>query len=302
VERDRIEDVLALQDPGAAVPRRLLVVELAEREAACRRPEHEREDDRGAPHGRSSPHRAGQNSKIAPMTAVSPLQPPASNVTETATYVAQPRAKRSFNTVLDAARIFAHGGRSVVTTTASGEGASRRVLLKTEHPLQGGLIAETFELAAATHLVPLRLERKLLDQEGVASREERIEFRKGPLELPEACYPEVMLPFLLRWQPEGPKRSFYAWIVDRFVAKVYFEVGKTVTVDVAAGRFEAAECVMYPDLNDWVHLGSIITSMAKPLLPKYRMWFEKGGARRVVKFEGPYGPPGAPEIVLELAS
>lgn len=31
------------------------------------------------------------------------------------------------------------------------------------------------------------------------------------------------------------------------------------------------------------------------------MWFEVGGARRLVRFEGPYGPPGAPEIVVELA-
>lgn len=237
------------------------------------------------------------------MTAVAPLQPPRENFVETATYVAHPRAKRSFNTVLDAGRIFAHGGRSTVVTTATGEGAERRIVLRTEHPLKGGLITETFELSASPHLVPLRLERRLLDQEGVASREERIEFRRGPLELPEACYPEVMLPFLLRWQPTtGGKRSFYAWIVDRFVAKVYFEVGKNVALDLPAGHFEAVEAVMYPDLNDWVNLGTVVTSLAKPLLPKYRMWFERSAPHRVVRFEGPYGPPGAPEIVLELAA
>jgi hypothetical protein len=85
------------------------------------------------------------------------------------------------------------------------------------------------------------------------------------------------------------------------VAKVYYEVGKAVALELPAGRFEAIEAVMYPDLNDWVSLGTVITSMAKPLLPKYRMWFEKAPPHRVVKFEGPYGPPGAPEIVLELA-
>src|SRR5207248_8634278 len=108
------------------------------------------------------------------------------------------------------------------------------------------------------------------------------------------------LPFLLRWQPPGPKRYFYAWIVDRFVAKVYYEIGKPVKLDVPAGSFDAVEAVMYPDLNDWVNLGSGISSLAKPLLPKYRMWFERAAPHRVVKFQGPYGPPGAPEIVLEL--
>src|SRR5579883_3038354 len=234
------------------------------------------------------------------MSSAAPLQPPRENAIEIATYVAQPRAKRSFNTILDASQIFAYDGRSIVKSTASGEGSGRRVVLETSHPLQGGQIAETFELQAGSHLVPLRLERKVLDDQGVASREERIEFRRGPLQLPEACYPEVMLPFLLRWQPRtGEKLSFYAWIVDRFVARVYYEAVKDVTLDTPAGRVEAVEGVMYPDLNDWVNLGSVITKLAKPLLPKYRMWFERAAPHRVVRFEGPYGPPGAPEIVLE---
>ena len=58
---------------------------------------------------------------------------------------------------------------------------------------------------------------------------------------------------------------------------------------------------MYSDLNDWVSLGAIVTKLARPLLPKYRMWFDAEAPHGVLKFEGPYGPPGAPEIVLELA-
>ena len=108
------------------------------------------------------------------MTAVALLQPPRENTTETATYVALPRAKRSFNTVLDASRIFAHDGRSTVTTKVTGEGPERRVLLQTEHPLQGGLIAETFELSANGTLIPLRLERRVLDASGTPSREETV--------------------------------------------------------------------------------------------------------------------------------
>ena len=133
------------------------------------------------------------------MTTLAPLEAPKGDVAETATYISQPRAKRSFNTVLDASRVFAHGGRSTVVTRTKGSGAERRVHLETKHPLRGGTIIETFELGAAPHLIALRLERKLLDAEGVASREERIDFRRGPLELPEACYPEVMLPFILMW-------------------------------------------------------------------------------------------------------
>jgi hypothetical protein len=31
------------------------------------------------------------------------------------------------------------------------------------------------------------------------------------------------------------------------------------------------------------------------------MWFEEAAPYRCLRFEGPYGPPGAPEVVLELA-
>jgi hypothetical protein len=59
---------------------------------------------------------------------------------------------------------------------------------------------------------------------------------------------------------------------------------------------------MYPDINDWVKLGSVVTKLIKPFLPKYHMWFSPrgGAAHALVRFEGSYGPPGAPEIVLEL--
>ena len=43
----------------------------------------------------------------------------------------------------------------------------------------------------------------------------------GTIPLPEAVYPEVTLPFLLRWQPfDGKTRDLFAWINDRFVARV----------------------------------------------------------------------------------
>jgi len=40
--------------------------------------------------------------------------------------------------------------------------------------------------------------------------------------------------------------------------------------------------------------------MVYPFVPKYRMWFAPKPPHTVLRFEGPYGPPGAPEIVLEL--
>jgi hypothetical protein len=236
------------------------------------------------------------------MSQAKPLAAPASDGTEVCVYVATPRAKRSFHTLLDAKDLFEASGRARVKTAVETEGSERRVRIETEHALRGGTIRETFELAANGSLASRRLERVLLDGSGVASRQEKIDFERGPLRLPEGTYPEVMLPFILRWNVfDGARRPLVAWIVDRFVARVYCESRGKRTISVPAGSFETIELMMYPDLNDWVSLGSVLTALAKPLLPKYHMWFEAAEPRRLVRFEGPYGPPGAPEIVLELS-
>jgi hypothetical protein len=221
---------------------------------------------------------------------------------EVSRYVATPRAKRSFHTILDAGQIFDSRTPSVVTTRVGSENGARLVEIKTEHQIRGGKISESLELSGDGQLRALRLERRLTDDAGSATREEKVEFTRGPLPMPAATYPEVMLPFVLRWQPwDHERRSVYAWTVDRFVARVYCEWAGRHALSVPAGRIETLEMVMYPDLNDWVSMGSMLNTLAKPLLPKYRMWFEAADTRRVVRYEGPYGPPGAPEIVLELA-
>ena len=58
--------------------------------------------------------------------------------------------------------------------------------------------------------------------------------------------------------------------------------------------------VMFPDINDWIHLGKVITRMIRPFVPKYRVWYAPEPPFHMLRFEGPYGPPGAPEVILEL--
>jgi hypothetical protein len=49
-----------------------------------------------------------------------------------------------------------------------------------------------------------------------------------------------------------------------------------------------------------VPLGALLGKLSKPFVPKYRMWYEPEPPFSVLRFEGPYGPPGSIEIVLEL--
>ncbi len=217
-------------------------------------------------------------------------------------YTARPREKRSFNTVLEAAALLGSGRRLLqVTSTRTAE----EVAIEMRIELAEGHIRETFRAAVAPDgLRAHTMLRTVTDRNDAIVREERAEFSGRILSLPRATYPEVMLPFMLGWFPQdGRRRSLYAWINDRFVARVYFETGKRTKIDLPGfpgGRVEAIECVMYPDLEDWVPIGATLATLAKPFVPKYRMWIEPRSPYTLLRFEGPYGPPGAPEFVIEL--
>lgn len=222
-------------------------------------------------------------------------------IEEALVYRASARPRSTFQTVLDAHALFGRGdARSrVVTRLLPGEALELRV----DNDLADHVLHEELDCELNGGIRPTGLLRELRAGDGEVCRSERVRFGRGPLALPPATYPEVMLPFLMRGQPrDRAKRSAYSWTCDRFVARVYYEVRRKRTIVVPAGRFEAAEVWMYPDLNDWIALGSLVTQLVKPLLPRYTIWFEQAPPFRVLRFEGAYGPPGAPELVLELTS
>lgn len=170
------------------------------------------------------------------------------------------------------------------------------------HPLLRGTLFEEATLhTTPAGLITARLVRTLDDHAGRQVRREEIDFLDDTFPLPEGTYPEVLLPFLLNLPPfDGKTRAVFAWITDRFLARVrFYSTGRRV-LQLRSGAAEAVEVLMYPNLNDWIRLGSVITRLIRPFIPKYRMWYTPGPPHRLLRFEGPYGPPGAPEIVLEL--
>lgn len=210
------------------------------------------------------------------------------------------REKKSFNTVLDAHKLLSGSGRPVSEVSYAEEGDE--IVLTLEHPIADGRMREEIRLGRQNDgLVSRSLTRELLDTSGATMRKEHVpDFHHAKLGLPRATYPEVALPFLLAWMPhDSERRSVYAWINDRFIAKVYVEVEKRTSISIGGRSHETIELMMYPDLNDWVPMGSLLTRLSKPFLPKYHMWYERSAPHRLMKFEGPYGPPGAPELILE---
>ncbi|CAN5489550.1 hypothetical protein BH09MYX1_BH09MYX1_18010 [soil metagenome] len=226
------------------------------------------------------------------------LKPPPDGYHRIAEYRIGARAKRSFHGILDAAKLLPSGSSTTrVELTRKGND----VTLTVDNPLRVGSMRDELRADATASGVLLRsLVRELKSTEGgVIRREEVHDFSHDVFGFDRATYPEVALPFLLPWLPLDGRKTLYAWINDRFVARVYLERGASAKLDLPIGQRRAIEVVMYPDLNDWVPLGALLSRRAKPFTPKYHMWFDET-SRELVRFEGPYGPPGAAEIVFEL--
>jgi hypothetical protein len=233
------------------------------------------------------------------MLAQIPSPPP--GFAGTARYAIKPRERRDYNGVLDAKTILATmQDRDSIVRLRDADGA---VVLETDLPMFNGRLREQVRYARTeTGLVAESLVRDVVDEDGAFVRREAVPtYLHARIGLPLETYPEVTLPFILGWLPVDKRKSLYAWINDRFVAKLYVENAGRETVRAPIGERETVRVIMYPDLNDWISLGGVLTRLAKPFIPKYRMWFDAASPHRLVRFEGPYGPPGAPEIVLELA-
>lgn len=226
---------------------------------------------------------------------------------ETYHYRVTPRAKPLYRSVLDARSLFggpdSRGARSVYEAWSETLAGQTKLMTRSVLHLDAGEIEERVRYGSRGGiLITERFERDSRNRDGVQVREERIDFHQGPIHFPLDLYPEVYAPFLMRGEPAPPqRRAFHSWISDRMVARVYYELHrKRVSVLVPAGRFDCSEILMYPDLNDWIPLGNLITTLAKPLLPRYHFWLGLEAPHPVVRFEGAYGPPGAPEVVVEL--
>jgi hypothetical protein len=220
---------------------------------------------------------------------------------EVSRYQIHPRPKPKFKTVLEAHALFDPPGKpgEATVTTRVRPPEDGEVVLDLKVELQIGKIEQIDEMTCVWKdgLIADRLMR-IVGQ----GRRKEINYGLGPYDLPSTTYPEVLIPFLMRGQPHDKKRrALYAWTSDRFVARVYYESRGGHTIEVPAGKIDTTEVWMYPDLNDWVAMGKALTRLAKPLLPRYEMFFENEAPHRLVRFEGSFGPPGAPEMIIELA-
>lgn len=221
--------------------------------------------------------------------------------TEVLRYRVFPRPKPKFKTTIDPRDLFGPSGESEVQVET--RRGPTEVELRIAIDLAGSTLTDVLTLDLSPGMVARHLHRQVRGPDGAMVRDHQAAFRAPPYKLPLTTYPEVMSPFLMRGQPKTDKvrRSLYCWTNDGFCARVYYENRGLKSVTLRDGtRAKGHEVWMYPDLNDWIAMGKALTRLAKPLLPRYTMWFEPDELQRLLRFEGPYGPPGAPEVVVEL--
>ena len=187
------------------------------------------------------------------MTRATNIPLPPADFAGVTKYAIFPREKRAFHTVLDAHKILA-GSNDPVSEVRYAR-AGDEIVVGLDHPIADGRLREEMRLVPARDgegLMMKAMTRQVFDATGQIVRNEVVpDFRHDSLGLPLSTYPEVALPFLLAWMPlDGQRRSVYAWINDRFIAKVYVEVEGRKSVTIGGTSHDAIEVIMYPDLND----------------------------------------------------
>ena len=232
------------------------------------------------------------------------LRPPPFDIDSERRYRLTPRAKPTFKSIVPVERLITQDPeRSSVVRMRSGQDG--RVVMEFEYPLHAGVILDTLtlEVRHGGGLGTASLLRRVLSGAGQQVRREEVDFNDRTIPLPEATYPEVALPFLLSFQPhDGKVRDLFAWINDRMLARVDYRSTGMERLELAGfvGTVRAIKVIMFPDFNDWVPLPKVITKLTELFVPKYHMWFAAEPPHHVLRFEGPYGPPGAPEITMTL--
>lgn len=232
------------------------------------------------------------------------LRPPPFDITSERRYRLEPRARPTFKSIVPVGRLITQDPSRSAVVRMSMDGPD--VVMEFKYPLARGVIEDTLVLAptrSGQGLPVKSLDRRVISEAGDEVRREVVDFSDDTIPLPEATYPEVALPFLLSFQPlDGEIRDIFAWINDRMLARVdYRSTGKErLTLPGFAGQIPAIKAIMYPDFNDWVPLPKVIARLTVPFVPKYHMWFAAEPPHEVLRFEGPYGPPGAPEITMTL--
>ena len=158
------------------------------------------------------------------------------------------------------------------------------------------------ELQAGAELKPLGFTSRDLNPGGRLIREMRVVFNDPTLSYPAGTFPIFGLVQAMRGTPfqEGKRAVFYVWVAPTEIFRMTLEVVKQETVQVPAGEIPSFLAEIRPDIRSIIPVGSLLSKLLQPFIPKYQFWFASERSHPMVKFEGVLGGSGAAKHTIEL--
>lgn len=146
--------------------------------------------------------------------------------------------------------------------------------------------------------------RSLKDKAGNPMREEKYYPGSPSLGYPKDVYNNIAITVVLRalvGEPKGKESFIHMWVSPQMAFQLKCTVGDTETVKTPAGTFECVKIDVRPTVSDY--FGDTISRLVGPLVPKNIIWYEKGGAHRLIKMLGMMQQSPAldvPNVIMEL--
>ena len=209
---------------------------------------------------------------------------PPADFAGTTKYSILPREKRAFHTVLDAHKILPATRAtpmSEVALLASGD----EVVVALDHPIAGGHLREEMRLTSRRRRADdaRACRARCLDAGGQIVRR-----GAGP-GLPPRHRWACRWPRIPRWRcpscsagcrstASGAASTRGSTIASSPRCTSRSKGGSRISI--GGTTHDTIEVIMYPDLNDWIPMGAMITRLVKPFVPKYRMWYAAPAAAR----------------------
>ncbi len=121
--------------------------------------------------------------------------------------------------------------------------------------------------------------------------------------IPEDSYTGEIMTFLFKGLNMTPKSkfSYHWWASDRSVFPMHLKVKKPKEITTSSGTHRCYPIELSPmNIAEFLNKGDYLNTIITPFLPDTIMYFDANPPHHFVYYKGSFGPPGSPEVVLEL--
>ena len=121
--------------------------------------------------------------------------------------------------------------------------------------------------------------------------------------IPEDSYTAEVMTFLFKGLTMTPKSkfSYHWWASDRSVFRMRLKVKKPKEITTSTGTYRFCPIELSPpNIAEFLNKGDYLNTIINPFLPDTIMYFDANPPHHFIYYKGSFGPPGSPEVNLEL--